>query len=64
MDNRTIHLSFGECKVFVNSQCKVYVNVVKRERKKIATGTPFEELPEDFECPVCGLGKDAFEKEE
>ena len=30
----------------------------------IAPGTPFEELPEDFECPVCGLGKDAFEKEE
>ena len=26
--------------------------------------TPFEELPEDFECPVCGLGKDAFEREE
>ncbi|MBQ4112754.1 MAG: rubredoxin, partial [Clostridia bacterium] len=25
---------------------------------------PFEDLPEDFECPVCGLGKDAFEKEE
>ena len=21
-------------------------------------------LPEDFECPVCGLGKDAFEKED
>ena len=30
----------------------------------IAPGTPFEELPEDFECPVCGLGKDAFEKED
>ena len=30
----------------------------------IAPGTPFEDLPEDFECPVCGLGKDAFEKEE
>jgi rubredoxin len=30
----------------------------------IEPGTPFEDLPEDFECPVCGLGKDAFEKEE
>ena len=30
----------------------------------IAPGTPWEEVPEDFECPVCGLGKDAFEKEE
>ena len=30
----------------------------------IAPGTKFEDLPDDFECPVCGLGKDAFEKEE
>ena len=29
----------------------------------IEPGTPFEDLPEDFECPVCGLGKDAFEVE-
>ena len=28
----------------------------------IAPGTPWEEVPEDFECPWCGLGKDAFEK--
>ncbi len=26
----------------------------------IAPGTPFEELPEDFECPLCGVGKDSF----
>ena len=30
----------------------------------IAPGTPFEDLPEDWTCPVCGLDKDAFEKEE
>ncbi len=30
----------------------------------IAPGTPFEELPEDWECPVCGAGKDEFEKVE
>ena len=29
----------------------------------IAPGTPFEELPEDWVCPVCGAGKDEFEKE-
>lgn len=28
----------------------------------IAPGTPFENLPDDFECPVCGVGKDEFEK--
>jgi len=25
--------------------------------------TKWEDIPEDFECPVCGLGKDAFEEE-
>ncbi len=24
-------------------------------------GVPFEELPEDWTCPVCGVGKDMFE---
>ena len=28
----------------------------------IAPGTKFEDLPEDFVCPVCGLDKDSFEK--
>ena len=26
----------------------------------IATGTKFEDLPDDFECPLCGVGKDNF----
>lgn len=28
----------------------------------IKPGTPFEELPDDWVCPVCGMGKDVFEK--
>jgi len=28
----------------------------------IKPGTPFEELPDDWVCPVCGAGKDEFEK--
>lgn len=28
----------------------------------IAPGTKFEELPEDFECPLCGAGKEVFEE--
>ena len=23
---------------------------------------PFEELPDDWTCPVCGVGKDQFEE--
>ena len=26
-------------------------------------GTKFEALPDDFECPVCGAGKDDFNKQ-
>ena len=29
----------------------------------IAPGTKFEDLPEDFACPICGVGKDMFSAE-
>jgi rubredoxin len=29
----------------------------------IAPGTPFEKLPDDWECPVCGASKADFTKE-
>ena len=28
----------------------------------IAQGTPFENIPDDWVCPVCGASKDMFEK--
>ncbi|TET16893.1 MAG: High molecular weight rubredoxin, partial [Dehalococcoidia bacterium] len=28
----------------------------------VKPGTPFEEIPDDWVCPVCGVGKDEFEK--
>ena len=27
----------------------------------VAPGTPWEEVPEDWVCPLCGVGKDQFE---
>jgi rubredoxin len=30
----------------------------------IEPGTPFEELPDDWVCPLCGATKDQFEKVE
>jgi len=27
----------------------------------IAPGTPFDDIPEDWVCPLCYLGKDAFD---
>lgn len=29
----------------------------------IAPGTAFENLPDDWVCPVCGAGKEDFEQE-
>ncbi len=26
----------------------------------VPAGTPFAEIPEDWTCPVCGVGKDMF----
>jgi rubredoxin len=28
----------------------------------ISPGTKFEDLPEDWVCPICGVGKDMFEE--
>jgi len=30
----------------------------------IEPGTKFEDLPEDFVCPLCGVGKDEFSETE
>lgn len=27
----------------------------------IAPGTKWEDIPEDWTCPICGVGKDMFE---
>ena len=27
----------------------------------ISPGTPFENIPDDWVCPVCGVGKEDFE---
>ena len=29
----------------------------------VAPGTAWEDVPANFECPVCGQGKDSFEEE-
>ena len=27
----------------------------------VAAGTTFDDIPEDWVCPLCGVGKDMFE---
>lgn len=48
--------------------CKVCGYVYDEEKGEpevsVAPGTKFEDLPDDFRCPVCTLGKEVFEKQE
>ena len=30
----------------------------------VAAGTSFEDIPEDWLCPLCGVGKDQFSVQE
>lgn len=39
-----------------------YDPAVGDEDNGIAPGTAWEDLPEDFVCPLCGVGKDMFEE--
>lgn len=39
----------------------VYDPVVGDPDSGIGPGTSFEELPDDWVCPLCGVGKDDFE---
>ena len=52
-------------KKYVCSVCGYeYDEAVGDPDNGIAAGTPFENLPEDWVCPLCGVGKDEFSAEE
>ena len=52
-------------KKFVCTVCGyVYDPEVGDPENDIAPGTPFEQLPEDWVCPVCGVGKEDFKEED
>ncbi|ETA82093.1 MULTISPECIES: rubredoxin [Youngiibacter] len=41
----------------------VYDPAVGDEENGVAPGTSFDDLPADWVCPLCGVGKDQFEEE-
>ncbi len=41
----------------------VYDPAIGDPEHDIAPGTPFESLPDDWLCPVCGAEKTLFEKQ-
>jgi rubredoxin len=43
------------------ANCGYIYNPAKGDKKgKILPATPFEKLPEDWRCPVCGASKKSF----
>ncbi len=54
-----------EMKRYVCEVCGyVYVPTKGDPDNGVAPGTSFEDLPEDWVCPVCGAGKDQFKAED
>jgi rubredoxin-NAD+ reductase len=51
-------------KKFVCPLCGwVYEEELGAPEQGIEAGTKFEDLPDDFECPLCGAAKDVFIEE-
>jgi rubredoxin len=51
-------------KKYVCSVCGyIYDEAAGDPDNGIAAGTKWEALPDDFVCPLCGVGKDQFEAE-
>lgn len=40
----------------------IYDPAVGDIERGVPSGTPFENLPDDWVCPVCGASKDMFEQ--
>ncbi len=48
-------------KKYVCDVCEwVYDEEIGDPEHGIEPGTKFEDLPDDFVCPLCGVGKDMF----
>ncbi len=41
----------------------VYDEELGEPENGIAPGTKWENVPDDYQCPLCGVGKEYFEKE-
>lgn len=58
---RKIHKEVSGMKKYVCDVCGwEYDEAAGAPDQGIAPGTKFEDLPEDFVCPLCGVGKDSF----
>ena len=62
IDNQQ-HLNKKKMKKYRCTVCEwIYDPEVGDPEGGIAPGTAFEDIPEDWVCPLCGVGKDQFEE--
>lgn len=58
-------LIFETMKKYVCTACHyVYDPEVGSPETGVPAGTAWEDVPEEWTCPLCGLGKEVFEVEE
>ena len=49
-------------KQYICTPCNyIYDPEVGDPMRGVEPGTAFEDIPDDWVCPICGLGKDVFE---
>ena len=67
MEGSHVHVVVGETKHPMKYVCDVcgweYDEEKGYPEGGIAPGTKWEDIPEDFECPLCSVGKDQFSEE-
>ncbi len=55
--------NFGDNMAKYQCMCGwIYDEETGEPSQNISPGTKWEEVPDDFKCPQCGLGKNAFRK--
>lgn len=60
-----LKISFGNMKKYKCIVCGYIYDPEEGDPDAgIVPGTPFDKLPYDWVCPVCGVTKDDFEEEE
>lgn len=59
----TLTLFYHHMKKYYCVVCQwVYDPAIGDPDGGIAPGTAFEDIPDDWVCPLCGVGKDQFEE--
>ena len=60
----TVYLSVNVTEKYVCSVCGYVYNPFEGDVDSgVTPGTSFEDLPDDWVCPICGALKDQFEKQ-